>query len=167
MLSMFSCAFWSSSCLLWRNVSVDLLPIFLSGCFVCLFVFNIELHGLYVTYFVYKYFLPACGFFLFCLWFPLLCKRLCLIRPHLFIFITLGDGLKMILLDFPGSPVVKTLCFQCLGAQVQSLVMELRFHLLCSAGKKKDIAVIYVKRVFCLCFPLRSFWFFLIYGHTT
>ena len=88
-------------------------------------------------------------------------KVLCLIRPHLFIFITLGDGSKMILLDFPGSPVVKTLCFQCLGAQVQSLVMEIRFHMLCSAGKKKDIAVIYVKRVFCLYFPLRSFWFFL------
>ena len=84
-------------------------------------------------------------------------KVLSLIRPHLFIFITLGDGSKVILLDFPGSPVVKTLCFQCLGAQVQSLVMELRFHMLCGAAKKKkDIAVIYV-RVFCLCFPLIGF----------
>ena len=30
---------------------------------------------------------------------------------------------------FPGSPVVKTLCFQMQGMQVWSLVMELRSHL--------------------------------------
>ena len=28
MLSIFSCVYWSSICLLWRNVCLDLLPIF-------------------------------------------------------------------------------------------------------------------------------------------
>ena len=39
--------------------------------------------------------------------------------------------------DFPGSPVVKIPCFQCRGAQVQSLVQELRSHMLCDTAKKK------------------------------
>ena len=42
--------------------------------------------------------------FSFCLWFPLLCKNLSLIRSHLFIFvfivITLGQGSEEILLSF-------------------------------------------------------------------
>ena len=42
----FSCAFWSSICLSWRNVYLDLLPIFWLGCFIVielykLFVFNV------------------------------------------------------------------------------------------------------------------------------
>ena len=32
MLSIFSCALWPSVCLLWRNVYLDLLPIFLTEC---------------------------------------------------------------------------------------------------------------------------------------
>ena len=32
MLSIFSCAHWSSVCLLWRNVSLDVLPIYGLGC---------------------------------------------------------------------------------------------------------------------------------------
>ena len=38
---------------------------------------------------------------------------------------------------FPGGPVVKTLCFQRRGTQVQSLVEELRFCKLCSSAKKE------------------------------
>ena len=38
--------------------------------------------------------------------------------------------------DFPGSPVVKTLHFQCRGVQVQSLVEDLRFHIPCRAARK-------------------------------
>ena len=35
-----------------------------------------------------KYFLPFCGFsFSFCLWFLLLCKSICLVRPYLFIYL--------------------------------------------------------------------------------
>ena len=41
-------------------------------------------------------------------------------------------------MDFPGCPVVKTVYFQCRGAQVQSLVRELRSHMVqCSGGKKE------------------------------
>ena len=32
MLGIFSCAYWPSICILWRNVYLDLLPIFLLGC---------------------------------------------------------------------------------------------------------------------------------------
>ena len=39
--------------------------------------------------------------------------------------------------DFPGGPVVKTLCFSCRGAWVQSLVQKLRSHMPLSQEKKK------------------------------
>jgi len=39
--------------------------------------------------------------------------------------------------DFPGSPVVKTLCFQCKEEWVQLLVKELRPQMLPGARKKK------------------------------
>ena len=45
-ISIFSCAFWPSVCLLWRNVRLDFLPIF--GLGVC--SFDIELDGLFVCF---------------------------------------------------------------------------------------------------------------------
>ena len=50
-LNIFSCAFWLSECLLWRNVYLGLLPILLIGLFVfltlscmcCLYIFEINL----------------------------------------------------------------------------------------------------------------------------
>ena len=67
MLGIFSCDFWPSVCLLWRNMYFDL-PIFWSGCFV-LFFFDVELHELFVCIgdqslvglIICKYFLPFCG----------------------------------------------------------------------------------------------------------
>ena len=44
MLSTFSCAFWPSVCLLWRNVCLDLQPFFRLGHYF----FDIELHELFV-----------------------------------------------------------------------------------------------------------------------
>ena len=46
MLSIFSCAWWPSVCLLWRNVYLYLLPIFQLG---CLFL-DIELYELFVCF---------------------------------------------------------------------------------------------------------------------
>ena len=46
MLSIFSCAYWPSACLLWRKVCLGLLPTFWSG---CLF-FVIELYELFVYF---------------------------------------------------------------------------------------------------------------------
>ena len=43
--------------------------------------------------------------------------------------------------DFPGDPVVKTLCFSCRGAWVQSLVQKLRSHMPLSQEKKKHACV--------------------------
>ena len=45
-------------------------------------------------------------------------------------------SVKIQLWDFPGSAVVKILCFQCRGAQVRSLVKELRSRMPHGAAKK-------------------------------
>ena len=39
--------------------------------------------------------------------------------------------------EFPGGPVVRTPCFHCRGARVQTLVRELRFHKPHGTAKKK------------------------------
>ena len=43
MLSIFSCVFWTSICLLCRNIYLNLLPIFRLNCF-----FDIEVHKLFI-----------------------------------------------------------------------------------------------------------------------
>ena len=43
MLSIFSCVFWTSICLLCRNIYLNLLPIFRLSCF-----FDIEVHKLFI-----------------------------------------------------------------------------------------------------------------------
>ena len=107
MLSIFSCASWPSVCLLWRNVYLDLPPIFWLGClFVflilscmnCLFI--LEINPLLVTSFanIFSHFV-GCLFFFFMVSFAVQ-KPLSLIRSHLFIFIfifiTLGSRSKKI-----------------------------------------------------------------------
>ena len=117
MLSSFSCASWPSVCLPWRNVCLDLLPIFWLKLFVflilsfmkCLYILEINL--LLVVSFPTKYFQwgnifshsVGCLFVLFMVSFTVQ-KLLSLIRSYLFIFvfifITLGGGSKKILLWF-------------------------------------------------------------------
>ena len=66
MLGIFSCEFWPSVCLLWRNIYFDL-PNFLLGCLVLFF--DVKLHELFVYtgdqslvgLIICKYFLPFCG----------------------------------------------------------------------------------------------------------
>ena len=66
------------TCLLRRNVYIDLLPIFWLGCFLTLssmrqFVYFGD--ESLVIHIICKYFLPFCRFFVFfCKWFSLLCK---------------------------------------------------------------------------------------------
>ena len=63
-MSIVSCAFWPCVCLLWRNVYLDLLSIFLS--FLFFFFLVIELYELFVYFgnsaliicIICKYFLP-------------------------------------------------------------------------------------------------------------
>jgi len=78
-----SCACWPPVCLLWRNVYLDLLPVFWLGllllllllsCMSCLYILKIK--PLLVALFVCKYFLQVHKLSLFCLWFLLLCKSL-------------------------------------------------------------------------------------------
>ena len=64
MLSIFSYVFWSSICLLWRNVYLDLLSslwlgfvfFFILSCMSCLYV--LEINPLSLIHFSCKYFLP-------------------------------------------------------------------------------------------------------------
>ena len=116
MLSIFSCAFWPSVCLLWRNVYLGLPLIFWLGCFVllllscmsCLYILEINplSNILFANIFSHS---VGCLFILFMVSFPVQ-KLFCLIRSHLFIFvfifITLGDGSKKILLCFMSESVL-------------------------------------------------------------
>ena len=66
MLSIFSCVFWPSVCLLWGNIYLDLLSIF----DWIVYFFDIELHEVFVCFgdeslvghLTCKNFLPFCGF---------------------------------------------------------------------------------------------------------
>ena len=81
MLSIFPCVYWPSVCLLWGNVYLGLLPIFLLGVLFFLVVewlelfVSLEIKTLPVTLFA-NIFSHSLVFFSFCLWFPLLCTNL-------------------------------------------------------------------------------------------
>ena len=102
----FSCAFWPSICLLWRNVYLDLLPIFWMK-FLFFFFFFFELHelfeinlllvALFVNIFSHS---VSCLFILFMVSFAVQ-KLLSWIRSHLFafIFIILGCESKKMCCD--------------------------------------------------------------------
>ena len=116
MLSIFSCACWPSVCLLWRNVYLGLLPIFLIALFVfvlfscmSLFVyFGDQALCCMVASFatVFSHYI-ACAFFMV---FFAVQKPVSLIRFHSFIFgfisIALGDWLKKILIQFMSENVL-------------------------------------------------------------
>ena len=97
MLSIFSCAFWPSVCLLWR-----LLPILILSCMSCSYI--LELKALSIASFanIFSHSI-GCLCILFMVSFAVQ-KLSSLIRSHLFIFVfiffTLGDGSKKILLRF-------------------------------------------------------------------
>ena len=107
MLSIFSCACWSSACILWRNVYLDRLPIFWLGCLFfwilscmsCLYL--LEIKPLSVVSFanIFSHSI-GCIFILFMVSFAVQ-KLLSLIRSHFLIFafisITLGNRSKKIL----------------------------------------------------------------------
>ena len=133
MLSIFSCAFWPPVCLLWRNVCLDLLPIFWLGCLFflilscmsCLYI--LEINPLSVTSFV-NIFSHSVGwlFILFMVSFAVQ-QLLSSIRSHLFIFvfisITLGDRSKQkLLLQFMPKTVLPMFSFR------NFIVSSLRFR---------------------------------------
>ena len=110
MLSIFSCVFWPSVCLLWRNVCLGHLPVFdwvlffffILSCRSCLYILEINPLSLVLFANIFSHFI-VCLFVLLMVSFAVQ-KLLSLIRSHLFIFvfssITLGDGSKKILLWF-------------------------------------------------------------------
>ena len=119
MLSIFLCAFRPSVCLLWRNVYLDLPPIFWLGCSFC-FLFLILscmscLHILKIKLLSVASFANICSHSVGCLFILIMVsfavwRLLSLIRSHLFIFvfilITLGGGSKKILLQFMSKSVL-------------------------------------------------------------
>ena len=145
MLSIFSCAFWPSICLLWRNVYLDLLATFrlsyflLLSCMSCLCVLEIDplLVALYTDIVSYS---VDCFFVLFMVSFAVQ-KLLSFIRSHLFIFvlifITLGCGSKKILLWFMSDSVLPVFSFKSFivsGLTFRSLI---HFEFISVYGVKK------------------------------
>ena len=97
MLGIFSCVCCSSVCLLWINVYLRLLPIFLLRFFFVIF----KLYKLFVNFgnwaliccIIYKHFLPVCSLSFHFVYDTLCCAKICLIRSHLFIFVFISIAL--------------------------------------------------------------------------
>ena len=132
MLHIFSCAYWPSVCLLWKNVYLGLLPIFLLGyfffilsCMSCLCILDINplLVASFANIFSHS---VSCLFVFFMVSFPVQ-KLLSLIRSHLFIFafisLALGDWSKKILLWFMSENVL--LIFSSRSFMVSCLILSL------------------------------------------
>ena len=90
MLSIFSCAYQPSVCLLWRNVYQGLLTTFWLGCFCCYWIVWAvcafwRLSPCWLHYLQTFYPIQQVVFIL--LWFSLLCKSCKFDRSHLFIFV--------------------------------------------------------------------------------
>ena len=135
MLSIFSCVFWPSVCLLWSNVCLCLLTIFWLGCLVCFYCCYWAARAVFILwrlilfgFFVCKYFLPflGCVFVLFMVSFAMQ-NFLRLIRSHfkiLFIFITLAGGSKKILLWFRSiQPMFSSKSFTVSSLTFRSLIL--------------------------------------------
>ena len=116
MLSFFSCAYWLSVCLLWRNVCLVLWGHFFIGLFIFLEfscrsgLYIFEINSLSVASFAIIFsHSEGCLFTLLIVSF-IVQKLLSLIRSHLFIFafisITLGSGLWKIFLRFISESVL-------------------------------------------------------------
>ena len=136
MLSIFSCGCWPSVCLLWRNVHLDLLPIFLIGlfaflimsCMSCLYI--LEIKPLSVASFanIFSHSL-GCLFVLFMVSFAVQ-KLIRLIRSHLFIFafisFALGDWPKKTLLWFMSENVLPV--FSSRSLMVSCIIFKAPFY---------------------------------------
>ena len=112
MLSIFSCAYWPSLCLLWRNVYLGLPPIFQLGClvFCCCVVWAVCIFWKLSPCWVHhlQIFSPIL-FILFMVSFAVQ-KLVSLIRSHLFTFVfisvALGDWPKKTLVWFMSENVL-------------------------------------------------------------
>ena len=129
MLSIFSCACWPSVCLLWRNVFLDLLPIFIFilNCMSCLYI--LEVNPLSVTSFANIFSHSVCCVYVLFMVSSAVQNLFSLIECYLFIFvfvsITLGDGSQKILLWFVSKsvlPVFSSRSFIVSGLTFRSLI---------------------------------------------
>ena len=108
-MSIFSCAYWPSVCLLRRNIYLGLLPIFWLGCFVflllscmsCLCILEIKPFSVPSFANIFSQSI-GCLFILFMVSFALQ-KLLSWIRSHLFIFTFISIALK----DWPKKTLVQ------------------------------------------------------------
>ena len=151
-LRIFSCAFWPSVCLLWRNVSLGLLPNF--DWVVCLGVFSC-MSSLYILEIILCWIASFTNIFshskgylfvLFMVSFAVQ-KLLNLIKSNLFIFIfiTRGSGLKKILQWFMSErvlPMSSSKSFVVSSLKCRSLILLSLF--LCMVLGNVLISVFYM-----------------------
>ena len=137
MFSIFSCSFWTSVCLLWRHVCLELLAHILIAFLIflrCLYILEINPFSAASFANIFSYSVAcACGLFMVSF---AVQKILILIRSHLFIFIfiTLGGGSKKILLWFMSKsvlPVFFSKSFLCLALHLGLEYILRLFYMWC------------------------------------
>ena len=145
MLNTFSCAFWPSVCLLWRNVYLGLLSIFWLGCFLLLcclytsYLYILEIKPLSVASFA-TLFSPSIGCLLRVFFFYdfLCCEKACkLISSHLFIFVFI----LVALWDWPKKTYV-----QFMSEDVLPIFSSKRFMVSCLMLRSKPFWVYFCPR---------------------
>ena len=145
MLSIFSCAYWPSVFLRWRNVYLGLLPFFnwvvwfflllySKNSMNCLYILELSSCGLHHL----QIFSPILSVvFSLCSWIPLQCKSLLsLNKSHLFIFVFISIALG----DWPKKPLV-----QFMSENVLPMFSSRSFMVSCLLFKSKSFWVL------CLC----------------
>ena len=159
MLSIFSCAFWPSVCLPWRNVYLDLLPIFWLGCLgflilscmSCLYILEINLLEKYLFRSSAHFLIGLFGFFLM-----LSCMScLYILEINLLSFASFANS-------FSRSIGFLFIMFMVSFA-MQKFLSLITSHLFTFAyisfalgdRSKKEYCCDLCQRVFCLYFPLR------------
>ena len=129
MLSKFSCAFWPSVHLFWRNISLDLLPIYfflILSCVRCLYILEIE--PLLVTSLANIFSHSRACLCILCMISFAVQKLLSLIRFHLLIFISiiLGDRCKNIWMWFMSKSILSM--FSSKSFIVPSVILRSLIH---------------------------------------
>ena len=168
-LSIFSCAYWPSVYLISRNLGhlfrssahfLIELGFLLLSCMRCLYSLDISPLVVVVVVIFANIFSQSVGCFFFCLWFPLLCNSLCLIRSHLFIFaftsVALGDCPQKTVVQFMWENILPTFPSSFMGSCLMFKSLS-RFEFIFEYGVRicSNFIDLHVTVQLCICCLLK------------